>query len=141
MVEASETAADALVIFLPFVKVTLGVAPVLNSKPDGAFKTSVTFVPALISGLPFSAMTIGPSVVQAGLGAVAAVSAEIAPPPVALVIVTAALASIRARLKNPQIKIVPKLFCSIFNIICEKLFIAGASSFLGKTDLAQLLPI
>ena len=72
----------------PEVKVMLGGAEVLNSKPAGALRTSVTPEPAERSDLFLSAMTIGPSVVQAGEDALAALSAEMLVPPVAAVRVT-----------------------------------------------------
>jgi hypothetical protein len=63
---------------------------VLNSNPAGVCKTSVPPVamsPRLLLG---SAIRMSPSDVQLGVGLFAAVSAEIAVPPVAAVTVTAA---------------------------------------------------
>src|SRR5207244_98755 len=78
----------------PEANVTLGGAEVLNSNPAGALSTSVTPEPAPKSGLFLSAITIGPSVVQAGLVALAALSAEMLVPPVAAVMVTEPNASL-----------------------------------------------
>src|SRR6266516_1281369 len=83
-------ATDAEEMSTPEVKVMFGGAEVLNSKPTGAFNTKVTLAPELKSNLLPSLMTIGPKAVQAGDVALAALSARMAVPPVALVIVTAA---------------------------------------------------
>ena len=80
---------DAEVMSCPEANVTLGGAEVLNSNPAGALSTSVTPEPAPKSGLFLSAITIDPSVVQAGLDALAELSAEMLVPPVAEVMVTA----------------------------------------------------
>ena|SRR5437867_6562187 len=79
---------EAEVISTPAVNVILGGAEVLNSNPAGALSTSVKPEPELISLLFPSRITIRPSVVHAGEMALAAVSARILVPPVALVIVT-----------------------------------------------------
>src|SRR5690242_5491770 len=96
IVEESVTAIEAALIFAPGVATMLGVAAVLNSNPAGAFKTNVTLLPGPKSFLLPSAMTIGPSVVQAGTGALAAVFAEMLLPPDAPVRITAAEAWLRA---------------------------------------------
>ena len=93
----SVTARLAAVMSPPEIAM-FGVIAVLNSKPAGAFRTSV---PPPISPLPLpgSAMTIEPRLVQTGVAAFAAVSAEILPPPLAGVTVTAASALL-ARVKE-----------------------------------------
>ena len=83
-------ATDAAEMSTPEVKVMFGGAEVLNSKPAGALKTRVRLAPELKSNLLPSLMTMGPKAVQAGEVALAALSARILIPPVALVIVTAA---------------------------------------------------
>ena len=80
---------EAEVISWLEVKVMLGRAEVLNSKPAGALSTSVTPEPALKSNLFRSSTIIEPSVVQAGEDALAALSAGMLVPPVAAVTVTA----------------------------------------------------
>src|ERR1043166_9592744 len=75
---------------LPELKVMLGGAEVLNSKPAGAFRMSVSPEPEPISLLFPSLITIGPRVVQAGRVALAALSARILVPPVAGVSATVA---------------------------------------------------
>src|SRR6266702_2877666 len=85
-------ATEAAEMSTPAVKVMFGGAEVLNSKPSGAFSTSVRFAPELKSNLLPSLMTIGPKAVQAGDVALAALSAGMLVPPAALVIVTAAYA-------------------------------------------------
>ena len=84
------TATDAAVILRPDVKVMFGTADVLNANPAGVFRISVTPVPAVKSELAPSFMEMGPRVVHAGEVALAAVSAKMFVPPVALVIVTVA---------------------------------------------------
>ena len=79
---------EAEVMSWPDVKVMLGKAKVLNSKPAGALSTSVTPEPALKSNLFRSSMIIEPSVVQAGEDALAALSAGMLVPPMAAVTVT-----------------------------------------------------
>ena len=92
MVKASVIASEASAMLRPSVYVMLGVTAVLNSKPVGVFRIRVTFVPAAKSPLAPSAMVTAPSEVHAGEGAVAAVSAEMLPPPMAVVMVTVASA-------------------------------------------------
>src|SRR6266699_1468617 len=86
----------AFVMSRPAVKVMFGIARVLvlNSKPAGAFKTSVTPLLEAKSALFPSVMTMAPKLVQAGEDAVAALSAEIFVPPEAGVIETVADAEI-----------------------------------------------
>ena len=79
---------EAEVMSLPEVKVMLGRAEVLNSKPAGALFTSVTPVPAPKTNLFRSSMIIEPRVVQAGEDALAALSARMLVPPVAAVTAT-----------------------------------------------------
>ena len=79
---------EAEVISWPEVKLILGGAEVLNSKPAGTLSTNVTPEPALKSDLFRSSMIIEPSVVQAGENALAALSARMLVPPVAAVTVT-----------------------------------------------------
>ena len=69
----------------------LGTELVLNSNPAGAFRMSV---PPPMSPLepPGSVIAIEPRLVQAGAAAFAAVSAEMLPPPLATVTLTAASA-------------------------------------------------
>src|ERR1051325_4042733 len=55
----------------PAVKVMLGTAVVLNSKPAGALRTSVRPVPLPLSALFPSSMMIGPTVLKPGDGAFA----------------------------------------------------------------------
>jgi hypothetical protein len=87
----SETATEAAVMSNPAVKVMLGVTEVLNSKPVGAFRMRVIGEAETVMSprLP-SRTAMGPSVVQAGDVALAALSAEMFVPPVAFVIVTVA---------------------------------------------------
>src|SRR6266702_1609161 len=84
------TATEAAEISTPEVKVMFGGgAEVSNSKPADAFNISVRFAPELKSNLLPSLMTMGPKAVQAGDVALAALSARMLLPPVALIIVTA----------------------------------------------------
>jgi hypothetical protein len=92
MVPASVMASEALEIFLLAVKLMLGMTAVLNWKPDGALRIKVTFVPTAKSALAPSAMVAAPNVVQAGDGALAALSADMLLPPVAAVTVAVAKA-------------------------------------------------
>src|SRR5260370_24772723 len=71
----------AFVMSRPAVKVMFGIAEVLNSKPAGAFKTSVTPLLRAKSALFPSVMTMAPKLVHVGEEAVAALSAEIFVPP------------------------------------------------------------
>jgi hypothetical protein len=82
----------ALVIFRLEVNVIFGVTAVLNAKPAGVLRINVTLVPAAKSAAAPSAIVMAPNVVQAGDGALAAVSAEMLPPPEAGVTVTVAKA-------------------------------------------------
>jgi hypothetical protein len=66
----------------------LGAEEVLNSNPPGAFRISVTPVPAEKSVFFPSAIVIAPSVVQEPEPPMPAVSAEIAEPPDAAVNIT-----------------------------------------------------
>jgi hypothetical protein len=71
------------------VKSMLGITAGLNSKPAGALSTKVTFVPRpnrVLWPRLRSYSVIGPSVVHAGSGEFAAVSAEMALPPEAGII-------------------------------------------------------
>ena len=89
-VVASVMATAALLMSLPAVKLTSGRTAVLNSKPAGALRTRVTLESAAKSLFAPSVMVIAPSVVQAGEGALAAVSADRLLPPDAPLTVTAA---------------------------------------------------
>ena len=89
-VEASVIATEALAMLRLAVNVRLGVTAVSNAKPVGVFRIRVTLVPAAKSPPAFSVIVIAPSEVQAGEGALAAVSAEMLPPPLAGVKVTLA---------------------------------------------------
>src|SRR6266567_2641996 len=82
----------AFVMSRAAVKVMFGIARVLvlNSKPAGAFKTSVTPLLVAKSALLPSVMTMAPKLVHAGEDALAALSAEIFVPPGAGVIETVA---------------------------------------------------
>src|SRR6266568_3259515 len=88
------TATVALVMSCAVVKVMFGITEVLNSKPAGAFKTSVTPLLVAKSALFPSVMTMAPKLVHAGEDALAALSAEIFVPPEAGVIETVADAEI-----------------------------------------------
>lgn len=77
-------------MFRAAVTETVTAAAVLNVQPDGALIVSVTPVPAEKSDETPSFKTILPSVVYAGVVALAALSAEILVPPDAVVMVTAA---------------------------------------------------
>ena len=92
------TATEAAEISTPEVKVMFGSGTeVSNSKPPGTFNTRVRFAPELKSDLFPSRMTIGPRAVQAGEIALAALSARMLVPPVALVIVTVAYAPVPSK--------------------------------------------
>src|SRR5215471_9718132 len=87
------TATLALVTSAPCTKLMLGVEAVLNSKPSGTLRISVPLLTLLPRSCFFpSAIVIGPRVVQAGDVPLAAVSAEMAPPPEAGVMTTDASA-------------------------------------------------
>jgi hypothetical protein len=76
----------------------LGVRAVLNWKPFGAFSIRVAFLSLFPKSCFFpSAIVIAPSVVQAGELPLAAVFAEIAPPPEAEVITTDAPALVTVK--------------------------------------------
>src|SRR6266404_3317976 len=90
-------ATEAAEMSTPDVKVMFGGAEVLNSKPAGALNMRVRFAPELKSDLFPSRTTIGPRAVQAGEIALAALSARMLVPPVALVIVTVAYAPVPSK--------------------------------------------
>src|SRR5436190_3632572 len=92
-VEGSETTMVAEVISPPPTKLMLGVEAVLNSKPAGAFRMRVWPLPEAMSIFLDSSSVMGPRVVQAPEPPLAAVSAEIAEPPDALVTLRAARAA------------------------------------------------
>src|ERR1043166_8421056 len=87
------TAMLALLMFARLVKVTLP-TPALKLHPLGAVKINVTLVPAPKSPLPLPvlAMTMLPSVVNAGVTPFCATSADMLVPPVAVVTLTLASA-------------------------------------------------
>ena len=87
----------AEVISWPEVKVMFGGADVLNSKPLGAFNTSV---PEPMSLFMPSRIVIGPNTVHAGERALAALSAEMLVPFVAVVMVTVATARLLKSAEN-----------------------------------------
>ena len=101
----SVTATAAPVMFVPAVTPMFGVTPVLNSKPAGVLRIKVMFVPTAKSPLAPSAMVIVPRVVHAGETALAAVSAEMLPPPDAPVRVTVAKAELAVARKSPAMKV------------------------------------
>ena len=78
---------EAKLMSCPEVNVILGGAEVLNSKPAGVLRIIMTPEPEAKSNLFPSRIMIGPSVVQAGEDALAALSASMFVPPVAAVIV------------------------------------------------------
>ena len=94
---------DAAVMSAPDVKVMLGKAEVLYSKPAGVFSTRIP-PDALMSVLFPSRIVIGPSVVHTGKIAFAALSARMLVPPVAFVMVTAAKAGRAARITRMKIR-------------------------------------
>jgi len=100
----SFTVTLAPVMSAPLAKLMLGVTAVLNSNPSGVFRTNVSLFTLLPKSCFFpSAIMIGPRVVHAGELPLAAVFAEIAPPPDAGVIMTAAspLADIKSAKTGP----------------------------------------
>jgi hypothetical protein len=94
------TAADAARMSRPPVNVTLGVDATLKSKPFGAFRIKVTFVPTPMSFFFFSAIVIGPRVVHSGVAPSDAKSESNVDPPLAGVTFTAAPAGIWVKVRS-----------------------------------------